>query len=102
MTLIKFSDPFIKADILNKKSKKNFYNESLCAFVNSAMNIEFVYLILVGINNFMEIQLRRKYSQKTISDKSSTSKIEIIKTLEKTQIKYTDMKFEDIRKWDIG
>ena len=28
--------------------------------------------------------------------------MEIIKTLEKTQIKYTDMKFEDIRKWDIG
>lgn len=50
----------------------------------------------------MEIQLRRKYSQKIISDKSSTSKMEIIKTLEKTQIKYTDMKFEDIRKWDIG
>ena len=29
-------------------------DHSLCQFMNSAMNVEFVYLILIGINNFME------------------------------------------------
>lgn len=33
-----------------------FSDESLCSFMNSAANIEFVYLILLGINNFMENQ----------------------------------------------
>ena len=29
-------------------------SHTLCQFMNSAMNIEFVYIILIGINNFME------------------------------------------------
>jgi hypothetical protein len=70
MLILRISEPFIyqnlKTDldrILNCcKSKKEilkhkkYSSEPLCAFTNSAMNIEFVYLILVGINNFMEIQ----------------------------------------------
>jgi len=38
-----------------KKKKKQFSNEPLASFVNSAMNIEFVYTILLGINNFMDV-----------------------------------------------
>jgi hypothetical protein len=37
-----------------EKSKVNFANESLCSFLNSVMNIELVYLILLGVNQFME------------------------------------------------
>ena len=35
-------------------NRKKVVSESLCNFMNSAMNREFVYLILMGINNFME------------------------------------------------
>lgn len=37
----------------NESKKQRYSNEPLCAFANSAMNIEFVYLILLGVNNFM-------------------------------------------------
>ena len=37
-----------------KKIKKGYEASSLCDFTHSAMNIEFVYLILISINNFME------------------------------------------------
>lgn len=42
-----------------KKKKKpqkklKFGDESLCSFMNSAANVEFVYLILLGIGNFMQ------------------------------------------------
>ena len=36
--------------------KVKFSDEPLCAFATSAMNIEFVYLILLGVNNFMNNQ----------------------------------------------
>lgn len=51
MALIMGSEPFIMPCKKGGKMEKN----SLFAFINSAMNIEFVYIILVGINNFMEI-----------------------------------------------
>ena len=35
---------------LNDTKKIKFANESLCSFLNSAANIEFVYVILLGIN----------------------------------------------------
>lgn len=39
---------------LSKKQRIKFQKEGLCTFLNSAMNIEFVYIILLGVNNFME------------------------------------------------
>ena len=39
---------------ISEIEKPEYEGNSLCQFMNSAMNIEFVYLILVGINNFME------------------------------------------------
>ena len=36
------------------KRKQKFLKEGLDSFLNSAMNIEFVYIIMLGINNFME------------------------------------------------
>mmetsp|Transcript_29301 Transcript_29301/g.44130 ORF Transcript_29301/g.44130 Transcript_29301/m.44130 type:complete len:111 (+) Transcript_29301:1152-1484(+) len=42
------------------KKKVKYSNEPLCAFANSAMNIEFVYLILLGINNFMDNRMTEK------------------------------------------
>ena len=74
LALVRFLEPFVlqefKADLSRlfrkicgccgcrdkdeKKKVVRYSNEPLCSFVNSAMNIEFVYLILLGINNFME------------------------------------------------
>ena len=51
----KFTNSFKKLCCKKKRNKEHlFANESLCSFINSAMNIEFVYLILIGINNHME------------------------------------------------
>lgn len=48
-------DYSIRNSIPNSKYKKvKFQKDELCSFLNSAMNIEFVYLILLGITNFME------------------------------------------------
>ena len=47
--------------VKEKKSKKQkFRKEGLNSFLNSAMNIEFVYLILLGVNNFMENQYQNQ------------------------------------------
>jgi len=37
-----------------KKKRAKYAKNSLDSFLNSAMNIEYVYLILLGISNFME------------------------------------------------
>ena len=39
-----------------KRRKKELSNEALCTFVNSAMNVEYVSLILLGINEFMGVE----------------------------------------------
>lgn len=54
MTIWNFITCKKKSNEEKKKIKKNkFSNEPLCSFVNSAFNIEFVYLILLSINTFM-------------------------------------------------
>jgi hypothetical protein len=53
----KFFSKFFKNDKNAVVKEEKFSNEPLCAFANSAMNIEFVYLILLGINNFMDNQI---------------------------------------------
>ena len=42
-----------KKDLI-KKGRLNYKDDTLSSFINSAMNIEYVYLILLGISNFME------------------------------------------------
>jgi hypothetical protein len=70
LAIIRLYEPFVwnhfKQDLLslsrNKdvgKEKKKFSNVPLCAFANSAMNIEFVYLILFGITRFNENKISR-------------------------------------------
>ena len=66
IALVRILEPFVFQEfkIVIKKyfcctkkrsvKKLEFSDESLCSFMNSVANIEFVYLILLGINNFME------------------------------------------------
>jgi len=46
----------IMAMELKKKKEKKFINQPLTSFVNSAMNIELVYTILIGLSSFMDEQ----------------------------------------------
>jgi hypothetical protein len=63
MTLIVGSEPFIMPCKKGAVMEKN----SLYAFINSAMNIEFVYIILVGINKFMNVQSQMKGTQLSVN-----------------------------------
>lgn len=73
MAIIRISDPFVYKELqyqfsllINKKKDRSLSNnekkkkrkvdlskESLCSFLNSSLNVEYVYLILVGIQKFM-------------------------------------------------
>lgn len=59
--VIRVSEPYvlnqIKADLIRcfcckttKQRKMKFQNESLSSFLNSAFNVEYVYLLLLGIS----------------------------------------------------
>jgi hypothetical protein len=47
---IRISEPQIWSKFRNLKNGKKYSDASLSSFLNSAINIEFVYLILTGIN----------------------------------------------------
>jgi hypothetical protein len=73
LALICLFEPFVwyefkKSLFCVKKTKKNAFNQdSLETFLNSAMNIEFVYLILVGVNSHLDQRNMLKGNQKTQS-----------------------------------
>lgn len=64
--IIRVTEPYvmevIKEIFCRKKSKmKNKYAErSLDSFLNSAMNIEFVNIILKGVKNYMDLAIEKQ------------------------------------------
>ena len=60
-----------------------FSNESLCSFLNSSVNIEYVYLILTGIQKFMLNSIENYEStqalQRQNSDASKVSRMNKMK-----------------------
>lgn len=38
------------------EGKLEYFDESLLSFLNSALNVEFVYLILLGIKKFVRVE----------------------------------------------
>ena len=55
----RLADPFlyevIKGSLFAKSNDKvKYYDESLLSFLNSALNVEFVYLILLGVRKFLK------------------------------------------------
>ena len=88
-----------------KLKKPKFSKESLCSFMNSAMNIEFVYLILIGINNFME-KLDTNDHEKILSERNGgrglTKRITMDKNNKTTKITFHSIQFADIKQWDVG
>ena len=47
-------EELIEKNRMDLLKRAEFSKESLCSFLNSAVNIEFVYIILVGINRFLD------------------------------------------------
>jgi hypothetical protein len=100
--LIRVSEPYVqeilKEIICKKRSKmkKKFAEQSLDSFMNSAMNIEFVYIILKGVKNYMDLAndqdqgLESKRSFMYKRDKSGQNHISI-----------DSFKLEDASKWDV-
>lgn len=62
--------------------------ESLQSFANSIMNVEFVYLILLGINNFMD--------NISTSNNKRMNKIQIIKDNHETKIVLPDIHIQNL------
>ena len=63
--------------------------------MNSAVNIEFVYLILVGINNFME-----NYNSLTFNSKKQ-DKLKISKNKEMTKVTMVNVEFKNKNLWNV-
>lgn len=80
MAILRVSDPFVYKELFyqfsiylwskqsqdkslaitsikkQKRKKVDLSKESLCSFLNSSLNVEYVYLILVGIQKFMAVE----------------------------------------------
>ena len=105
--MVRISEPYewthFKQDFISKNNNKKpqkFSNEPLLAFVNSVMNIEFVYQILLGTKYFLESNDQRSSSLGDLKNQNRT-KLRIQNNGKETSITFCDLKFKDISKWDI-
>jgi hypothetical protein len=74
-----------------------FSKESLCSFLNSAVNIEFVYLILVGINKFMD-----NYNSETFLNYTKRKDVlKIDKNQELTKVTMVNVEFKNQNLWNV-
>lgn len=102
--LIRFLEPFVFSTFRQemttlcsgKHPKKMKYSaQALCSFANSAMNIEYVYLILVGVNQFMQ----------TISEADQQgimgNEIKIKKSQKTTLIELKYIKLANLEQFDV-
>jgi len=59
--LIRLTEPYalqtVKEIVCKKKGTQQYADQSLDSFLNSAMNIEFVCIIIKGVNNYMDLAL---------------------------------------------
>lgn len=79
---------------MNRRPK--YAKEALCSFANSAMAVEFVYIILLGINSFMDNLNVKKEQQK-----QDDNKISINLGPRTTTIVFDTIKFKNLATWDI-
>lgn len=99
IAIVRLSEPYVFEQLkkifkkTEQKKSDKYAEESLCHFVNSVMNIEFVYLILIGIDNFFG---------RNIDAISNDSKINITKGVDRiTVLSISQVSYKDIDKWDV-
>lgn len=83
-------------DAIEEAETSKFSDGPLCHQLNSALNIEYVYLILLGINNFME------NSDLNDTSNSGMYKIKINATHNKTTITMQDILIENVELWGLN
>lgn len=121
LAVVRYSEPYVKESFKaevrkvfrckqSKKSKSkkikvknSFLKDGLDQFTHSAMNIEYVYLILMGINTCMQEKHQQSSHQQLINSRSDneTKKIKIDKKPGRTKITFSQIKFEDVHDWDV-
>jgi 2'-5' RNA ligase len=77
-----------------KKSFK-FQSDSLSSFINSAINIEYVYIILSGISNFMDYNRNQSITRQSKMTGNLSNYKKTIK------VKCAGMCMQDASKWNI-
>ena len=91
---------FRRTETISKRidsNKVQFSKESLCSFLNSAVNIEFVYLILVGINKFMD----NYNSSNFLNYTKKEDVLKISKNKELTKVVMMNVEFKDQHLWNV-
>ena len=87
-----------------------FSDGSLHSFLNSAMNIEFVYLILLGINKFNKDKIQERNARVSlnasdIQNASSLAEDEFVGKLRaqqhKNSINFDNIEFANINMWNV-
>jgi hypothetical protein len=74
----------------------------LNSFLNSAMNIEYVSLILLGINNFISLKENEKNIRSSIDlSAEKDMKMKINKTNNQSKITFCNMQFQNVKEWDV-
>ena len=86
MNDVKTYIPFLFKSFFSDKDKKN----SLSSFVNSAMNIEYVYLIVFGVSELLDI------NDKSETNKNSDTTLKIDKEGQDMKITFNHIKVDDI------
>ena len=70
-------------------------SRSCASFLNSASNIEFVYLILLGINHFLD------NLQTSDDGVAPNQRIRIEKNANETKIMMSNIKIKNLQLWDV-
>ena len=101
LAFVRLIEPYVwqtfKAEVVRllnietKKTKVKFEAESLDSFLNSAMNIEFVYLILLGISCSVEVE--------SLND--IKNEIQIINNSKETRVIFKNFRMKD-KDWNVG
>ena len=91
-------DPFIMKTLhedlkmsKRRKKKSNFSTQALCSFANSAMNVEYVYLILISVDTFYGGEVPENSNQLTIK-----------KDKDKTEVQFKYLQVDDNIDLDIS
>jgi hypothetical protein len=107
VVVAKFADPSIRESIKydlhrlwikvtctkGRKEVTEGKTKPIFSFLNSAYNVDYVYLILMSINNFMEIRTREVAKR----DKDSVS----VTPQKETKVTFNGVHFENIESWKV-
>ena len=74
-------------------------NEPLCQFANSVFNFEYVYLILFGINGFIDqADMLMENNESILNERMQ---LNIQRKNRVTEVNFVGLKFDDVEKWNV-